>query len=132
MLIAQKKKTYPISMLCRFLGVKRSGYYHFAKQKNDYKDPTHEEMLEWVKKIAEASDNIYGGRRMKHAPSRLGYPVSRQKAKKLMTAAKVWVRYRKKYKVTTNSNHSKPLFENVLNRGFDVERPKIAYVSDIT
>jgi len=126
------KKTYPIGMMCRFLGVKRSGYYHFAKQQNNYKDPTHEEMLEWVKKIAEASDNTYGSRRMKHALNCLGYPVSRPKAKKLMTEAKVWVRYRKKYKITTDSNHCKPLFENVLDRGFDVERPNMAYVGDIT
>lgn len=126
------KKTYPIGMMCRLLGVKRSGYYHFAKQQNDYKDPTHEEMLEWLKKIAKASDNTYSSRRMKHALNCLGYTVSRQKAKKLMAEAKVWVRYRKRYKVTTDSNHSKPLFENVLDRGFDVERPNMAYVGDIT
>ena len=33
-----------------------------------------------------------------------------------MTEAGVQVRYRKKYKVTTNSNHKQPLFENVLDR----------------
>lgn len=119
-------------MMCRLLGVKRSGYYHFAKRQNDYKDPTHEEMLEWVKKLAEASDHIYGSRRMKHALNCLGYPVNRQKAKKLMTEAKVWVRYRKEYKATTDSNHSKPLFENVLDRGFDVAAPNMAYAGDIT
>ena len=49
-----------------------------------------------------------------------------------MKDAGVFVRYRKKYKVTTNSNHSKPLFENVLNRQFRVDEPDRAYVSDIT
>ena len=42
------------------------------------------------------------------------------------------VRYRKKYKVTTNSDHKKPVFENVLNRQFQVAAPNLAYVSDIT
>ncbi len=62
----------------------------------------------------------------------LGYPVGRKKTRRLMKKAGVLVRYRKKYKVTTNSNHKKPVFENVLNREFTVARPDKAYVSDIT
>ena len=38
----------------------------------------------------------------------------------------------KKYKVTTKSNHKKPVFENVLNRNFTPSEPDRAYVSDIT
>jgi len=111
--------------------VKRSGFYRWAKTEK-YIDPTHTDMIEWITKIAAASDNTYGSRRMKHALNCLGYPVSRQKAKKLMLEAKAWARYRKKYKVTTDSNHSKPLFENVLNREFAVNTLNKAYVGDIT
>ena len=49
-----------------------------------------------------------------------------------MKEANVFVRYRKKYKVTTNSKHSKPLFENILNREFKMMAPDRAYASDIT
>ena len=49
-----------------------------------------------------------------------------------MKEANVFVRYRKKYKVTTNSKHSKPIFENVLNREFKVAARDRAYASDIT
>jgi putative transposase len=69
---------------------------------------------------------------VKHALNCLGHTVGRQKAKKLMLEAKVWVRYRKKYKVTTDSNHNKPLFDNVLNREFAVNAPNKAHVCDIT
>ncbi|CAM4035886.1 Integrase catalytic domain-containing protein [Legionella pneumophila subsp. pneumophila] len=34
--------------------------------------------------------------------------------------------------MTTNSNHKQPVFENVLNREFQVNEPNRAYVSDIT
>jgi transposase InsO family protein len=44
----------------------------------------------------------------------------------------VWVEYRKKYKVTTDSNHNKPLFENLIKRQFDVNVPDQVYVGDIT
>ncbi len=62
----------------------------------------------------------------------MGYPVGRRKTRSLMREAQVFVRYRKKYKVTTNSGHKQPVFENVLNRQFQIIEPDRAYVSDIT
>jgi len=44
----------------------------------------------------------------------------------------VEAKHRKKCKVTTNSNHKQPVFDNVLDRQFDVDRPDQAYVGDIT
>jgi putative transposase len=62
----------------------------------------------------------------------LGYSVVRKKTKSLIKEADLFGRYRKKYKVTTNSKHNKPVFENVLNRQFKISQPDQAYVSDIT
>lgn len=78
----------------------------------------HQDMLDFVKKIADKSCYTYGSRRMQRALNALGYPVGRRKTRSLMQDANVMVRYRKKYKVTTNSKHKKPVFENVLNRDF--------------
>ena len=131
--VAQHKKTWPIDAMCRVLGVKRNGYYSYQRtQSLKIEDPDHAEMLEWVKDIAESSHYSYGTRRMKKALNALSFPVTRGKAKKLMDEAGVKVRSRKKYKVTTNSDHKQPVFENVLDRGFDVNEPDIAYVQDIT
>jgi transposase InsO family protein len=69
---------------------------------------------------------------MEAALNALGFPIGRSKIRRLMKEASVHVRYRRKYKVTTNSNHKKPLFDNVLNRQFKVNGPNQAYVSDIT
>jgi transposase InsO family protein len=49
-----------------------------------------------------------------------------------MKEAGVQVKHRKKYKVTTNSDHKRPVFDNVLDRQFDVDRPDQVYVGDIT
>jgi wyosine [tRNA(Phe)-imidazoG37] synthetase (radical SAM superfamily) len=99
--ISQHRSSYPISLLCQVLGVKRSGYYHFqSSQASKADDPKHQEMLEWVKKIAESSGYSYGSRRMKKALNALSFPVSRNKARKLMREAGVQAKQRKKYKVT--------------------------------
>jgi putative transposase len=89
-------------------------------------------MLYWVKRIAKDTDYTYGSRRIKHALNVLSFPVSRQKARRLMKEAGVKVLQRKKYKVTTNSNHKMPVYENLLDRQFNVNEANAVYASDIT
>jgi len=49
-----------------------------------------------------------------------------------MRKAGVKVRYRKKYKVTTNSQHQQPVYQNMLARNFATDRPNQVSVQDIT
>lgn len=129
--IAQNKKAWPIDMMCRILGVRRNGYYRYQKQ-GAGDNPEERELKEWLQKIAESSRHTYGSRRMKKGLNALVFPVGRNKTRRLMKEANIFVRYRKKYKVTTNSKHGKPVFENILNRQFKVMEPNKAWVSDIT
>ena len=97
--IAQHKKTWPIDLMCRVLGVKRNGYYRFQKYKlNQPEDPEHQAMLQCIKKADITSDHSYGSRRMQETLNHHGYFVGRDKARKLMKEANVQVRYRRKYK----------------------------------
>jgi putative transposase len=130
--IAQHKKTWPIDLMCRVLGVTRSGYYGYQRRGGGKIDVHHQRLLGAVEKIAETTQDSYGSRRMKEALKAVSYPVSREKARRLMKEAGVQVKRRKKHKVTTNSNHKQPVYENVLKRCFDVDRPDEAYVGDIT
>ena len=119
--------------MCQLLGVKSNNYYSYQKRNLENSgDPVHEEMLEWVKDIAEFSDNTYGARRMQKVLNALSFAVSRRKAGQLMKEADVWVRYKKKYKATTNSKHNKPIYENELEQNFKVDKPNLAWVGDIT
>ncbi len=131
--IAQYRKTWPVGLMCRVLGVSRSGFYYYLKHMaNRPTDPDHLEMLRLVRWIAEATDYCYGSRRMMIALSLLSAPVSRDKARKLMEEANVKARSKKKYKVTTNSNHKQPVFENLLQRDFSPAQPDQVYAADVT
>ncbi|MCB1976314.1 MAG: IS3 family transposase, partial [Nitrosomonas sp.] len=101
-------------------------------RRNQPDDLYHRELLDTVKNIAKSCDYTYGSRRMKRALNALGYRASRWKARRLMQEVGIQVRHRKKYKVTTDSNHLLPVFENQLNRQFTVARPDQVYVCDIT
>ncbi len=119
--------------MCRVLGVKSNNDYSYQKRKVDKPgDSTHQEMLELVKDIARFSDNTYGERRIKAVLNALVFPVSRWKVAKLMKEANVWVQYKKKYKVTTNSDHNKPIYKNELEQNFTTEQPNEVFVDDIT
>jgi putative transposase len=119
--------------MCRLLGVQSHNYYSYQKRQTDKPDDLrHQEMLEWVKDIAKFSDNTYGERRIQKVLNTLSFPVSRRKTAQLMKEAGVWVRYKKKYKATTNSDHKKPIYDNVLKQDFVTQKPNQAYVQDIT
>ena len=131
--ITQKKKTCPVGLMCRLLGVSRSAYYdHEQCRRSRPDDLYHQQLIDTVKDIAKSCNYTYGSRRMKRALNALGYRVSRWKARRLLQEAGIQVRNRKKYKVTTDSNHSLPVFENRLNRQFTVAKPDQVYVCDIT
>lgn len=100
--------------MCQILGVKSNNFYSHQKRQSSksQEDGEKAELLEWVKDIAEFSDYTYGARRIKRVLNALSFPVSRRKVRKLMKEAGVWVRYKKKYKITTNSDHNKPVFKN--------------------
>ncbi len=49
-----------------------------------------------------------------------------------MAEAGVKLRQRKKYKATTNSNHKKPLYDNLVNREFDRNELNEVYAGDLT
>ena len=119
--------------MCRVLGVKRNNFYSYQKYNlNKIVDPDHDDMIKVIINTAKASDYTYGERRIKKVLNLLGFHVSRYMTAKLMKEAGVWVRSKKKYKVTTDSNHKRPLFDNLLNRQFDVKEANTAYVADIT
>jgi putative transposase len=121
-----------VKRLCRLLGVSRGGFYDYLRRQERDPDPEHEEKRGWVKDLAEASDHTYGSRRMARALQALGYPVGRHQARSLMREAGAWVRYRRRYRATTNSNHRQPVFDNRLGRDFSADAQDQVWAGDIT
>ena len=121
-----------MKLLCRLLGVSRGGFYDYLQRQEREPDPERSEKLACVRRLAEASDHTYGARRIAKGLRALGYPVGRYQAQSLMREAGIWVRYRRRYRVTTDSRHAHPVFPNRLARDFQVSAPNRVWVSDIT
>jgi len=66
-------------MMCRELGVTRSGYYGYMRRNHEKSDDFfHQELLEAVRDIAKASGDSYGSRRMKKALDALYHQTTTQ------------------------------------------------------
>ena len=68
-----------------------------------------------------ASGRSYGSRRLKAALRNQGYRLGRYKIRKLMRQHGLKPVWKRKFVHTTDSKHSLPIAENLLNRQFNPE-----------
>lgn len=111
--------------------VTRSGYYAYL-QKNDTSKEQDIKLVVELKALHKKSRKNYGSRRMAKALSVQGYNVGRYKARRLMHQHGISCKQRRRYTVTTKSDHALKVADNLLDRNFHVEEPNKKWVSDIT
>jgi len=88
--------------------------------------------MEQIKEIHKKNRQTYGSRKITAELRRSGRLVNHKRVVRLMKKAGICSKLAKKYKATTNSKHSLPVAENILNREFVADRPNQKMVSDIT
>lgn len=111
--------------------VSRSAYYSWRSNERPLKEPD-VALKAKLKALFEASKSTYGSRRLSRSLTEAGFPVGRYKVRRLMEEMKLIARYPKRFRVTTDSNHSFELAPNRLNRQFSVGAPNKAWTTDIT
>lgn len=119
-----------MQVLCRVLRVSRSGFYDWRRR--DQSDPARLRLIERVQAIHQRKRGSYGSRRMSLALRQEGHAVGRYQARSLMREADVECRQRRRYRVTTDSTHGRPVAENLLARQFEVETANRVWCADIT
>jgi putative transposase len=130
--IDQAKKAFPTTLLCTTMQASRSGYYAWRKRKQSKKMTENQKLIPVVREIHNNSRATYGTRRMAKQLQAHHIPCGRSRARTLMKLADVKVKHRKKYRVTTNSNHRLPVAQNILDRRFAADAPNQKWASDIT
>ncbi len=118
--------------MCHFLGLSRSSYYQWLNPSKCNRQQEDEELTDMIKNIFSESRGLYGTRRIRHKLLQLGKSISRKRISRLMRAAHLYCKTKRRFKVTTNSKHSNPVSPNLLQRQFSVSRPDQYWVGDIT
>jgi len=131
--IRQQMKAYPVTLLCQVMQVSRSGFYGYYRQYKDRSnDPTQQALESRIKAIFKESKGTYGSRRILEKLKAEGHHIGRYRVRSLMRKLNLKAKTPKRYKVTTDSNHSYSVAPNLVNRQFNVDEPDKLWTTDIT
>ena len=128
----KQQTEFRIQPMCRVLQVSRSGYYDYLNRPPSEHSIEDDKLRPQIRAAFEKGRKNYGTRRIKKALGKEENIVSRRRIGRLMAEEDLKVQTKRKFKVTTDSNHNKPIASNLLNREFTVTKPDSIYVGDIT
>ena len=127
--IYRHREKYPVSVMCRFFSVSRSGYYGYVGRLG--KPEKDAALAEEIRQQQKQSLRTYGYRRMQIALA----------AKGIYRNPKTVLRVMKKYNLLSeirrhrrwvNMGQQLHRYENLLNRQFRADRPNHKWVTDIS
>ena len=78
------------------------------------------------------SKKSYGYERLHVKLTEQGFNISQYMVRSIKEEYGIKGHRHKRFKVTTDSNHNKLVYPNVLDQKFDAKRPNESWVSDIT
>lgn len=117
--------------MCRVLRVSRSGFYKYKHQSSSLSEEKKKKLFK-VREVFASSRQTYGSRRVAVVLKRQGIRCNKNQIAKLMSENGLIARGRRKYKVTTDSDHRLPVAPNLVNRNFALEKKNKVWVGDIT
>ena len=130
--IQTEKATSPLTKLCRWLDVTRSGFYAWRARPASPHAREDRRLTVLVRASFEASKQRYGSPRVHEDLLEQEEHVSRKRVVRLMQNDGLKARRRKRYKLTTMSDHDQPVAANLLDRQFEAAAPNQRWVGDTT
>ena len=130
--IDAEKASFPIEVLCRELGVSRSGYYAHLKRAESKREREDQRLRLLIHIAHREGRHNYGRPKVHKALKQLGEHVSAKRIARLMREEGLKGKMRRRFRRTTESNHSDLVHPNLLDRNFTAMAPNQRWVADIT
>ena len=127
--IYRHRDEYPVTVMCRFFGVSRSGYYDFVKRlgRPEYDAELAEKIQECQNKV----DKTYGYRRVWRWLRDRNIQRNPKTVLRIMKKYGLLSEIRRRRK-WVNLGQQLHKYENLLKRQFRADRPNIKWVTDIS
>ncbi len=133
--IMQYRQQFPVALMCRVLGVSRSGFYAAQHRPVSQRAHADQRLRLEIRVIHHRSRATYGSPRI-HAELRAqGVRCSRKRVARLMQVDGLRAKVHRRFRTTTNSNHAHAIAPNHLARRFavtEVAALNLVWASDIT
>lgn len=114
------------------LKVSSSGYYSWLSRVPSKRAQENKKLDDQIKVIYMENKQRYGSPRITRALQKRSIACSHTRVERRMKRMGLKAIAKRKFKVTTDSAHSKPVFSNILNRDFNTTAINQKWVSDIT
>jgi len=126
------QRDYPITVMSEVLGVSTSGYYAWCNRAPSLRAQRDAVLEVYVKAAHSATRHTYCEQRLHAELKARGIVISAYKVRALRQRLGIVCKQKKRYKCTTDSNHSKMVAPNLLSQHFKTSAPNQIWVSDIT
>ena len=130
--IQTEKATYPVRALCRNLAVSASGFYAWCKRGPSCREQRDQALKVSIRALHAASRRTYGSPRIHRDLRDAHERVGRKRVARLMREQGLQSRRKRRFRVTTDSQHAEPVARNLLARDFQARTPNERWVADIT
>jgi transposase InsO family protein len=130
--IERHRGRWPVRLMCRVLHVSPGGYYDWRGRPQSIRAARHDALVVSIKAIHGEVKARYGSPRIHAELVARGVPCCVNTVARLMRQEGIAAKTKRKFRVTTDSNHDRPVAENVLDRRFEPEAPNQAWTADIT
>lgn len=131
-LIDQAKEQFPVQRLCGVLGVSASGYFAWKDRPACRRQRDDLVLLAHARSAFALSNGTYGSPRMTRELQDNGFAVGRRRTARLMRENDIKARQKRRFKRTTDSEHSWPVAPNIIDQDFAADRPNQKWGVDIS
>ena len=122
-----------MNVMCEVLGVSRSGYYRWNSRAPSRRSECRRALIREIREIhCDRNMKSYGSPRIHQELVARGHAISENTVAKLMRLDGIRASSARKYRATTDSKHSNPVAENILDREFHQQCPDRVWLADIT
>jgi len=130
--IEERRTDWPVTLRCRVPEVSRSGFYAWRSRDASAAEVRREELTDEVTAIHADVKARYGRPRIHAELVAPGTPCRVNTVARVMRGAGIAAKTKRKFRQTTDPNHSHPVAENVSDRQFDPDEPNASWVADVT
>ena len=126
-----EKANYPVTKMCLWAGVSKSGYYDWRKRPLSATAERREELAVDVRKVFDASDGTYGHRRVHAELGRKKIAAGLELVRRVMVEGDMVACQPRPYRRTTDPDGT-PSTADLVDRDFAAAEPGVKLVGDIT
>lgn len=117
---------------CAVLAVSPSAYYAWRRRRVSARAQLNRQLAALMRRIHRDVDRTYGSPRMHDELRALGVRCGRHRVARVMRVHGIRAKQAKRFRVTTQSNHTYPVAPNLLARSFRPSAPNQVWMGDIT